>query len=178
MHCKTCSTSSNSLWLLALVAMTIVALTQVPWTSRTAAETRQTSVMVQTLGGKDTDLNQALAGKPTLLIFWATWCPACRAEVPDFAGAFRRYSGRGLQVVAVDVGYNDPLGDVRQFAESRALPYTVLYDARQEAVQAYGVAGTPTVLLLAKDGSVVSRGHGVNDAAIERLLSDPQKKAK
>lgn len=166
------------LWLFALTALVLVAFAQVAWTPEAATEAPERPLLVQTLDGKTVDLRALMAGKPTMLIFWATWCPTCRAEVPDFAGAYHRYSRKGLQVLAVDVGYNDPIEDVRQFSKARALPYTVLYDARQKAVQAYGVVGTPTVLLLAPDGSVVSRGYGVDDAAIEHLLATRQSKAK
>jgi thiol-disulfide isomerase/thioredoxin len=127
--------------------------------------------MVQTLGGKDTDLNPILAGKPTLLIFWATWCPSCRAEIPDFAGAYHRYAAKGLQVLAVDIGYNDPIEDMRQFVKARDLPYKILYDARQEAAKAYAIRFTPTVLLLNAAGDVVQRGRAVDEGAIQALLS-------
>jgi peroxiredoxin len=149
----------------------LLTLTQIPWSSKTSAETVTAPLKVKNLEGKEVDLNKLIAGKPTLLIFWATWCPACRAEVPDFAGAYHRYASKGLQVLAVDVGYNDPIEEVRQFARARALPYTVLYDETQAAVRAFGVQGTPTVLLLDASGAVIHRGYAINDAAVGKLLA-------
>ncbi len=171
MSCKSCSSPSSSWGFLLVFGLLLLTLTQIPWSSKTSAETVTTPLKVQSLDGKSVDLNRLVAGKPTLLIFWATWCPTCRAEVPDFAGAYHRYAPKGLQVLAVDVGYNDPIPEVRQFVKARALPYTVLYDANQEAVKAFGVQGTPTIVLLDPSGNVVTRGYSVDEEAIQALLS-------
>ena len=173
MSCKSCSSLRSPWGSILVFGLLLLTLTQIPWSSKTPAESVTTPVKVQNLDGKSVDLNALVAGKPTLLIFWATWCPTCRAEVPDFVGAYHRYAPKGLQVLAVDVGYNDPIQEVRQFVKARKLPYTVLYDAHQEAVKAFGVQGTPTIVLLDPSGKVVTRGYSADEGAIQALLCRP-----
>ncbi len=135
------------------------------------AKTHAPSASVQTLEGASLDLADAVRGKPTMLIFWATWCPSCRRETPAFKEAHRRFATKGLNVVAVDIGIRDSVAAVRDFVKENGLPYRVLFDPRQEAVDSYRVAATPTVLLLDAGGEVVSRSNRVEFDAIEALLA-------
>jgi len=42
-------------------------------------------------------------GKVLFLNFWATWCPPCRAEIPDFIEAYRELKDQGLEILGVSV---------------------------------------------------------------------------
>ncbi len=44
-----------------------------------------------------------LRGKPVLVMFWATWCPLCRKEMPGIQALHERYRERGLQVLAISI---------------------------------------------------------------------------
>ena len=91
-------------------------------------------------------------GKVVLLNFWATWCPPCRAEMPDLIRMQREYRGRGLQVIGVTyppqeirevrrfirkLGVNYPIAlgtkeTKTLFDETETLPLTVVIDRRGE----------------------------------------------
>jgi thiol-disulfide isomerase/thioredoxin len=129
------------------------------------------SATVQTLDGRNAQLADIVAGKPSVLIFWASWCPSCRQQVPSYKAAHARFRGTALQFVTVNAGIRDTLESVRGYVKENDLPYLVLFDTEQEALSAYRVSGTPTALLLNAGGEIVSRAHAVDPEAIEALLA-------
>lgn len=70
--------------------------------------------------------NQQLAqwrGKVLVINFWATWCPPCLEEIPDFIAWQQQYGSEGLQIIGIAV---DDAKAVRQFLQRRSLNYPVL----------------------------------------------------
>lgn len=121
------------------------------------------------LSGKPFTLSELREKKPALLIFWATWCPACLQAIPYFSNIYAQYSPRGLEVVAINIATNDPLPRVQRFLEVNKLPYRILYDEKNEVSRVYGVFGIPTSLLIDRDGSIVYRDN-VLPANVSQIL--------
>lgn len=72
-----------------------------------------------------TGSQQALSdyrGKNLLVVFWATWCPACNQEIPHLIELRNAIPDSELGIVAIS---NEPLEHLRQFAESKGINYTV-----------------------------------------------------
>jgi thiol-disulfide isomerase/thioredoxin len=95
-------------------------------------------------------------GTPHLLFFWATWCAPCKAAVPEVL-AFER--ARKTPVIAV----TDELpGQLDTFFQHNGEPFpaTVAVDDSRRAFLAYGVSGTPTIVLVDGDGKVRSYSTG------------------
>lgn len=121
------------------------------------------------LSGKSLTLSALRDKKPVLLIFWATWCPACRQTIPYFSELHTQYGPRGLEVISINIATNDPLPRVQSFQEVNKLPYRILYDEQNEVSRLYGVFGIPTSLLIDRDGIIVYRGN-VLPANISQIL--------
>jgi peroxiredoxin len=102
-----------------------------------------------------------LRGKVVLVNFWATYCGACLKEMPQLVETHRKFAARGYETVAVAVRQDDA-ARVAGFAASRALPFTVAFDASGELAKEFGkVRITPTSFLIDKHGRVIWRAVGM-----------------
>ncbi len=106
-----------------------------------------------------------------LLVFWSTKCHVCHAMIPQFKQIHKKYGGKGLTFVAINVGYEDK-DDVDDYVFEFLLDYLVLNEDSKKAqiAQDYRLVGTPTIQLIAPDGIVKFRGHRIPD--LDTYLAD------
>lgn len=114
---------------------------------------------VETLDGRPADLAKAVAGRPALVEFWATWCPNCKQLEPQIATLAAKYGTR-LQFVTVAVSVNQTPERVRRYVAARHIPGTVFFDRAGRATAAYDAPATSYVVLLDRAGKVVYTGQG------------------
>jgi thiol-disulfide isomerase/thioredoxin len=127
---------------------------------------------VETLDGRPADLARAVAGRPALVEFWATWCPSCKQLEPQITALAGRYGSR-LQLVTVAVSVNQTPERVRRHVAARRIPGTVFFDRGGKATAAYDAPATSYVVLLDRAGKVVYTGQGGDQdlaAAVRRVL--------
>ena len=87
---------------------------------------------------------------------WGTWCPPCRAEMPDLQRLAAAYAARGVVVVGVNQGESaDRAG---AFARSLGIRYPIWLDEHQQYGRAFSALGLPTTVVIGRDGIVV-RGY-------------------
>ena len=122
------------------------------------------------LDGKPVALSD-LKGKPVLLNFWATWCPPCRDEMPYIQEIYEEWSGKGLELLAVNMG--DSSSKVKRFLENYNLSFPVLLDTKQTVAQKYNIRGIPATFFIDENGiiQVVKVGAFVDKQEIEKSLS-------
>jgi len=119
-----------------------------------------------------------LRGKVVLVNFWATSCVACVEEMPKMIEAWRKFSPRGYEMVAVAMSYDHP-NLVADFTQKRALPFKVALDTDGAVARGFGdVSVTPTTFLLDRRGRIVKHYVGEPDwnefhALVERVLAEP-----
>ena len=101
--------------------------------------------------GNDVVFPAALDGKPTVLVFWATWCPYCRAFMP-YLGDIREEYGDTINILTVNV-FEDGERDPAKHIESLGFPMIAVADGDPVAML-YGVRGTPGIMVLDGDGSL------------------------
>jgi peroxiredoxin len=127
-----------------------------------------------TITGKKIALED-LRGKPVIVTFWATDCPACIEEIPYWTALYRQFHDRGLELIAVSM-YYDPPSHVVGMAQAGRLPYDVALDLTGEQARAFGnVELIPTTFVIDLAGRIVERKTGAADpdnltSLIKKLL--------
>ena len=122
-------------------------------------------------------LSEEVSRKPVLLLFWSVFCDPCRAEMATLQKAHDKYAGRDLTVVAVAVDGEPLRNTIGGFARQEGYTFKVLVDEldameRWKVADAYGVAVTPTLLLLEKGGKVLLRKGGkIREDELEKAVS-------
>jgi len=122
----------------------------------------------------DTLRSANFKGKVVVLDFWATWCPPCRAEIPDFIALQKKYAAQGLAVVGVSVD-SSSLKTVKAFAQEMGINYPVLL-ADDKTVAAFGgIEVLPTTFIIDRTGRIVKQHLGytaptVVEDEIKKLL--------
>jgi peroxiredoxin len=111
----------------------------------------------KTLSGESVVLSQVLHQGPVLLVFWATWCPHCRSEVPALKALHAHFSPR-LTVLGVNIAINDSIPAVRRYQQAHQLTYPLVFDQDRQLRKRYRVVGTPTQILINQQGRIHYRG--------------------
>lgn len=112
-----------------------------------------------TLDGRPVD-RAALAGRLTLLDFWATWCLPCRKSMPDLQSLHARYGASGLEVIGVSIDEKG-VGAVKKFLKGKPFTYRMLMDASDKPLwEALGVKSIPAAFLVDAEGRIVDRWLG------------------
>lgn len=89
-------------------------------------------------------------GKKVILNFWATWCPPCRAEMPNIE-AFSKEAGENVVILAVNL---DPKSDVKGFANKMGVHFPILLDTKDEVNRVYHVLTIPTTYFIDEKGII------------------------
>jgi thiol-disulfide isomerase/thioredoxin len=127
---------------------------------------------VYTLDGQKTDLSAFVGKKPTLIEFWATWCPNCRELRPTMDAMAAKY-GNQVQFVGIAVSVNENPARVKAFVAKYHLPGAQFFDTDGDASGAFDAPATSYVVVLDKTGKVVYTGLGGKqdlEAAIRKAL--------
>jgi thiol-disulfide isomerase/thioredoxin len=130
------------------------------------------AAVVRSLDGKAADLSHLIGPEPTVIEFWATWCPNCKELEPALTAAQTKYGGR-VRFVTVAVAINESFERVQKHVAAHPLPGTVVYDADGNAAGAYDAPATSYVVVIDHTGKVVYTGVGGTqdiDAAIRKGL--------
>ena len=106
-------------------------------------------------GERDIDLSSDDA---TLLVFWETWCPHCRREVPKLQTVANQYADQGLQVLGISgLSRGGTEEKMMAFLDDNNVEFPMARDDGSLSAH-FGVAGIPAVAVV-KSGKVVWRGH-------------------
>lgn len=92
-------------------------------------------------------------GKVLLINFWATWCPPCRAEMPDLVRLQREHAAQGLQIIGITYPPESKTR-VRRFARSLKVNYPIVLGTRQFKARFSSDETLPLTVVVDRDGRV------------------------
>ncbi len=143
-------------------------------------------LVLKTLDGKKFDLSKHV-GDVVIVDFWATWCPPCVKEIPDFVKLHKKYEKKGLVIVGVSMDKSD--GPVKTFVKDQKVRYPIVMNGGdvwkefQELLPEKQRGGIPATFIVRRDGGIEEMMVGYHDAktfenAVKPLLAQKFDKKK
>ncbi len=91
-------------------------------------------------------------GKTVFINFWATWCPPCRAEMPEMEAVYQEYKDKGVVVIGVDI--SEPESTVRQYIQRGGFSWIIVLDSTGEVAANYKITSIPTSFFIDGEGVI------------------------
>lgn len=110
----------------------------------------------------------SLAGRPTVLWFWAPWCSTCRGQIPNVSALGKKYAGE-VNVVGI-AGLSDDDAGIKDFAGDTS-GILNLSDSPGEIWKRFKIVEQSVYTVLDADGTVVSEGY-LEDQKLNDLVAD------
>jgi peroxiredoxin len=95
-----------------------------------------------------------LRGKVVLVNFWATWCPPCRAEMPDLDALYKQFKDQGLVILGIS---DEDVSKVNPFIQQYLYTYPILLDPDSKVHAAFSVEGIPKSFLYDREGKLAAQ---------------------
>lgn len=127
------------------------------------------------LNGAPYDLQPSIGSKPIMLVFWASWCPSCKTEVPKINQLAEKFHQKGMEFVGINVGFNDSVERAQAFVKKTGMSYPVLFDAAGKITDQFKLQGVPTIIIADKHGIIRFRNYAapeITDTNFAELMAD------
>ena len=109
-------------------------------------------------------------GQWVLVNFWATWCPPCLEEIPEFSALYAAHKGKDLVVIGVAIDFDDQK-QVFEFAETQGMNYPLVLGDDKIGAQFGKISVLPTTFLFDPKGKKILHRIGpISRAELEKLI--------
>lgn len=115
-------------------------------------ETRAPQLEARDINGRTVRLSD-YKGKVVVINFWATWCPPCRAEMPDLVRLQREHGKDGLQIIGITYP-PEQRARVRRFARNLKVNYPIILGTREMKARFSSEETLPLTVVINRDGKV------------------------
>jgi len=100
---------------------------------------------------------EAMRGQTVVLNFWASWCPPCKAEMPDFQRFYENH-GEEISIIAVNMTHTEASAyDGQAYMAEMGYTFPILLDTDGQISQAFEIKSIPTTLILDAEGKLLMR---------------------
>jgi thiol-disulfide isomerase/thioredoxin len=109
-------------------------------------------------------------GKVVMVDFWATWCPPCRAEVPNVASVYAKYHDKGFEIIGVSLDKDKDKDKLISFTKEHNMPWRQYFDGKywqNDLAAKYGIQSIPAAFLLDGNGKIIAKGEDIRGEALE-----------
>jgi cytochrome c biogenesis protein CcmG/thiol:disulfide interchange protein DsbE len=115
-----------------------------------------------------------LRGQVVVVNFWASWCPPCKAEMPDLERAYQAHRKQGLMILGVNGTFQDSQDSAVGFANAQGVTFPVLLDLSGEVDRRYLVRALPTTFFIDRQGIIrrVVVGGPMSEATLTSTVRD------
>ncbi len=165
---------------LPVVVLLVAAVSLVAWFASRPGETTASSDADGELAGAISEIEFELAdgttttladyrGQPTVVNFFAAWCPPCRAELPDFETVFQ---ARRDEIAFVGISHDLVESDWLDLVDETGVTFDTGFQPNQELFVAIDGVGMPTTMFLDGDGTITHVHSGiVNTEILDDLIT-------
>jgi peroxiredoxin len=140
--------------------------------------TQDTSTYANNFTLYDLDKNKVslsdFQGKTVVLNFWASWCPPCAQEAPDFVATYNLYKTKGVQFLGIS---NDDATALKKFIKDKKINYPILLDGSIDTIMSkWEINALPTTFIISHKGEILFHNVGLMTkdqliGAIEKYLN-------
>ncbi len=115
---------------------------------------------LEQINGGTIRLSDLLKKGEAVLVFWATWCPHCRAEIPHIE---KFYKENKEKVALLSINSGESKTKVLSFVQKKGISYPVALDPDSSVAKLYGVVGIPTIVAIDKNSNIIYMGHSMQE---------------
>ena len=138
---------------IALVVLVVIVSVAIQGTVNASAakQSSQVDFVGNDFAGKPIRLSD-YRGKTVMVNLWASWCPPCRAEMPDLIKYYNDHQADGL--VFLSVNSQDNMTSAQQFVHEKQMPFPVLFDPDGKVGQVFRTDGLPDTFVIDQTGNL------------------------
>lgn len=113
--------------------------------------------------GEAVKLSDYKGKKGIVINFWASWCPPCKAEMPYFNEATKKYKDKDVEILMINItdGMRETEAKALDYIESKGYNMNVMFDKDLSAASAYEVEALPRTIFIDKEGNIINNYTGL-----------------